>query len=60
MNIGQAMATLSILMELKGLTGEKDQHDAIKLGIEALGELQHLRDSQVLHESERLPSETVQ
>ncbi len=36
MTIAKAIAILSILMEVKARIGEINQHDAIKLGLEAL------------------------
>jgi hypothetical protein len=58
MTIDEAMADLSILMEIKHRVGEERAAEAISLGIEALKRIQHHRPYVLSKEGDLLPGET--
>lgn len=58
MTIDKAIERLEVFVERHPGPGYSDLIPSIKLGIEALKEIQHLHVSQVLGEDELLPGET--
>ena len=58
MTIEQAMGSLSIQLEVKARLGKTTEHDAIKLGIEALKRIREYRKEYFQTSFRKLPSET--
>lgn len=59
MNLDKAIELLELNVKLAGRKMPPDTLAALQLGIEALKEIQHLHESQVLHADELLPGETL-
>lgn len=58
MTLVQAMGTLLIELEAKNILGQTREHDAIKLGIEALKRLKWYRKYHRIDADTPLPGET--
>ena len=58
MKIPKAIAILELSDTWPQEFNKDDLRDALKLGIEALKEIKHLHEAQILEEDELLPGET--